>query len=78
MTKPVILVVTGASGAGKTPAVRRLEARSSRRSVLLFPQHRSPEEVTLVDSPLRNTYWKLVRLSETPGAGWPRGSVSRT
>jgi hypothetical protein len=80
MTKPAILVVTGASGAGKTPAVRRLEARG-RPGVrcFYFDSIGVPsEEVTLVDSPLRNTYWKLVRLSETPGAGWPRSSVSRT
>jgi heat shock protein HslJ len=68
MTKPAILVVTGASGAGKTPAVRRLEARG-RPGVrcFYFDSIGVPsEEVTLVDSPLRNTYWKLVRLSKTP------------
>jgi hypothetical protein len=48
--------------------VRRLEARG-RPGVRRFHFDSigvPSEEVTLVDSPLRNTYWKLVRLSETP------------
>jgi copper homeostasis protein (lipoprotein) len=37
------------------------------RFINIWPRERCGNP--LVDSPLRGTYWKLVRLSETPGAG---------
>jgi hypothetical protein len=58
--------VTAASGAGKTAAVRHLEARRRPDVRCFYFDSIGVPSVTLVDSLLRNTYWKPVRLRETP------------
>ncbi len=54
-----------------------LRSRASWWSVSSASGPARPAATRVVDSPLRNTYWKLVRLSERR-CGWPRTSVSPT